>query len=55
LLFYTQLAMFQPYDGEKKLYICEMMMITALYLINTLSSSICVVQAHWNNSLWVDI
>jgi hypothetical protein len=47
--------MFQPYHGENKLYICEMMMISALYLINTLSSSIRVLQAHWNNSLWVDI
>jgi hypothetical protein len=48
-------AIVQLYYGENKLILNEIMMVrSALFLINTLSL-ICIVLAHWNNSLRVDM
>jgi hypothetical protein len=47
-------AIFQLYHDENKLIFNEMMMMSTLYKTNTLSW-ICIVLAHWNNSLWVDM
>ena len=45
---------FYLYYGEIKLNFDEMMIMTALYLINTLNW-ILIVPAHWNNSSHVDM
>jgi hypothetical protein len=45
---------FYLYYGEIKLHFDEMMIMTALYLINTLNW-ILIVPAHWNNSSHVDM
>jgi hypothetical protein len=45
---------FYLYYGEIKLHFDEMMIMTALYLINMLNW-ILIVPAHWNNSSHVDM
>ena len=45
---------FYLYYGEIKLHFDEMMIMTVLYLINTLNW-ILIVPAHWNNSSHVDM
>jgi hypothetical protein len=54
LLFNTNSAIFQLYDGENILIFDGMMMRFALYQTNTLSW-IFIVLAHWNNSPWIDM
>ena len=55
LLLSANSAIVQLYYGENKLILNEIMMVrSALFLINTLSL-ICIVLAHWNNSLRVDM
>jgi len=44
----------QLYHSVKKLTFHEMMMMSALYLTNTLSWNF-IIRAHWNNSLQVDM
>jgi hypothetical protein len=52
LLFNANSAIFQLYHGEDRLIFNEMMMRSALYKTNTLSW-ICIVLAHWTNSLLI--
>jgi len=53
LFFNANSAIFQLYHGKNKLIFNEMMRST-LYKTNTLSWNF-LVQAHWNNSPWVDM
>jgi hypothetical protein len=54
LLFNANSAIFQLYHDETKLIFNEMMMMSTLNKTNMLSW-ICILLAHWNNSLWVDM
>ena len=54
MLFNANSAICQLYHGENKLIFNEMMMRSALYLINT-HCWICIVLAHWNNNTRIDM
>jgi hypothetical protein len=56
LLLNANSAVFQlhVYHSENKLLFNEMMMMSALFKINT-HSCIFIVLAHWNNHSWIDI
>jgi hypothetical protein len=54
LLFNANAAIFQLYHVENKLIFNEMMMRSVFFYNNALSL-ICILLAHWNNNLRVDM
>ena len=54
LLFNSKSVFFFSYIMENKFNLNEMMTRSTLYQINTFNL-ICIVPAHWNNSLWIDM